>query len=89
MVQYSPARVCGAHGNDALQELPVPATSYAVTELAAESQAFQVAQLLRRCIRTIAAGEDFRPSFAEAVALHRTIEALVHSSRRGIWTDAS
>jgi predicted dehydrogenase len=87
MVQYSPARVYGARGNAPLQELPVPAWFYEVTELAADSQAFQVAQLLRRCLRAVAAGEDFHPDFAEAVALHRTIEALVHSSKSGTWAE--
>jgi predicted dehydrogenase len=86
MVQYSPARVYGAHGNEPWQELPVPASFQQVTELATDSQAFQVAQLLRQCIRTIAAGGDFQPDFAEAVALHRTIEALVRSSQHGTWT---
>jgi predicted dehydrogenase len=89
MVQYSPARVFGARGHDRLQELPVPAQYYEVTEIAADSQAFQVAQLLRRCIQAIAADEDFHPNFAEAVALHRTIEALVHSSERGTWTEVA
>jgi predicted dehydrogenase len=89
MVQYSPARVFGARGNDPWQALPIPARFYEVTELAAESQAFQVAQLLHRCIQAIAAGEDFHPNFAEAVALHRTIEALVQSSKRGTWTEVA
>jgi predicted dehydrogenase len=89
MVQYSAARVFGARGHDRLQELPVPAQYYEVTEIAADSQAFQVAQLLRRCIQAIAADEDFHPNFAEAVALHRTIEALVHSSERGTWTEVA
>jgi predicted dehydrogenase len=89
MVQYSPARVFGARGNDPFQELPVPAKFYEVTELAADSQAFQVAQLLRRCLQAISAGEEFHPNFAEAVALHRTIEALLHSSKRGTWTEVA
>ncbi len=87
MVQYSPARVYAAHGNAPLQELPVPSSFYQVTELAADSQAFQVAQLLRRCLQAIAAGEEFHPNFAEAVGLHRTIEALVQSAQRGTWTE--
>jgi predicted dehydrogenase len=87
MVQYSPARVYGARGNAPVQELPIPARFYEVTELAADSQAFQVAQLLRRCLQTIAVGKDFHPDFAEAVALHRTIEALVRSSESGTWTE--
>ena len=86
MVQYSPARVFGARGHEPLQELPVPAKFSEVSELAADSQAFQVAQLLRRCIQAIATGEEFHPNFAEAVTLHRTIEALVHSSKAGTWT---
>jgi predicted dehydrogenase len=85
MVQYSPARVFAARGDDPLQELPVPTKYYAVTEIPAESQAFQVAQLLRRCIQAIATSGDFHPNFEEAVGLHRTIEALVHSSKRGAW----
>ena len=89
MVQYSPARVYGAHGNDPLHELPVPARFYEVTELAAESQAFQVAQLLRRCLQAIAVGEEFHPNFAESVTLYRTIEALVHSSKHGAWTEVA
>jgi predicted dehydrogenase len=89
MVQYSSARVFGAHGNNPLQELSVPAAYYQVSEVPAASQAFQVAQLLRRCIQAIAAGEAFHPNFAEAVALHRTIEVLVHSSERGTWTEVA
>jgi predicted dehydrogenase len=89
MVQYSPARVFGSHGNDPLQELPVPAKYAEVSEVPADSQAFQVAQLLRRCLRAIDASEDFHPNFAEAVRLHRTIEALVRSSERGIWTEVT
>ena len=89
MVQYSPARVYGARGHDAFQELPVPAKFYEVTELAADSQAFQVAQLLRRCIGAIHAGEPFHPNFSTAVQLHRTIDAAVHSSQRGTWTEVA
>jgi predicted dehydrogenase len=89
MVQYSPARVYGARGSDPLQELPVPDKFYQVTELAADSQAFQVAQLLRRCLRAIRAGETFQPNFSAAVQLHRTIEAVVHSSQRGTWTEVA
>jgi predicted dehydrogenase len=87
MVQYSPAKVYAARGNATLQELPVPARFYEVTELTADSQAFQVAQLLRRCLQAIVGGEEFHPNFAEAVALHRTIEALVHSSKTATWTE--
>ena len=87
MVQYSPARVYGARGNGPLQELPIPDRFYEVTELAADSQAFQVAQLLRRCLQAVAVGEEFHPNFVEAVALHRTIEALVHSSKSGTWIE--
>jgi predicted dehydrogenase len=87
MVQYSPAKVYAARGNAPLQELPVPARFYEVTELAADSQAFQVAQLLRCCLQAITGGEEFHPNFGEAVALHRTIEALVHSSRSATWTE--
>jgi predicted dehydrogenase len=89
MVQYSPARVYGARGRERFQEHPVPAEFYEVTELAADSQAFQVAQLLRRCIHAISARESFHPNFAEAVALHRTIEAVVHSSKSGTWTEVA
>jgi predicted dehydrogenase len=56
-----------------------------VTGLAAESQAFQVAQLLRRFMRAINAGEVFRPNFGEALNLHRTIEAIARSSETGGW----
>ena len=60
-----------------------------VTELAGDSQAFQVAQLLRQCIQAISAGEGFQPNFTEAVALHRAIEAVVHSSKSGTWTEVA
>jgi predicted dehydrogenase len=89
MVQYSPARVFGARDQDTWQELPVPARFYQVSELPADSQALQVAQLLRRCLQASASGEEFHPNFAEAVILHRTIEALVQSSKRGTWMEVS
>jgi predicted dehydrogenase len=89
MVQYSPARVFGARGHDPCQELPVPARFYHVTELPADSQALQVAQLLRRCLQASASGEEFHPNFAEAVTLHRTIEVLVQSSKRGTWMEVA
>jgi len=89
MVQYSPARVFGARGHDHWQELPVPARFSQVSELPSDSQAFQVAQLLRRCLQASASGEDFHPNFAEAVTLHRTIEALMQSSKRGTWTEVA
>jgi predicted dehydrogenase len=86
MVQYSPARVYGARGSDPFRELPVPAKFYEVTELAADSQAFQVAQLLRRCLQSIHTGEVFQPNFSAAVELHRAIDAAVRSSQHGTWT---
>jgi predicted dehydrogenase len=56
-----------------------------VTALAAESQALQVAQLLRHFMRCIQDGTTFHPNFADAVSLHRTIEAIVRSSSTGRW----
>jgi predicted dehydrogenase len=85
MVQYSAARVYAARGQDPFRELPVPSRFYEVTGLAAESQAFQVAQLLRRFMRAINAGEVFHPNFGEALNLHRTIEAIARSSESGGW----
>jgi predicted dehydrogenase len=85
MVQYSAARVYGARGHDPFQELPVPGRFYEVTGLAADSQALQVAQLLRRFMRAINAGEVFHPNFEEALSLHRTIEAVARSSERNGW----
>src|SRR5262249_49324820 len=85
MVQYSAARVYAARGHDPFQELPIPGRFYEVTGLAAESQALQVAQLLRRFIRAINAGEVFHPNFGEALSLHQTIEAVVRSSESGSW----
>jgi predicted dehydrogenase len=85
MVQYSPARVYGAQGRGALQELPVPARLHEVPHLPAESQALQVAQLLRHFIRSLHTGTAFQPHFGDAVSLHRTLEALVRSSTVGRW----
>jgi predicted dehydrogenase len=85
MVQYSAARVYGARGHDPFQELLVPSRLYEVTGLAADNQAFQVAQLLRRFIRAINTGEVFHPNFAEAISLHRTIEAITRASESGSW----
>jgi len=85
MVQYSPARVYGARGNDPTQELPVPGRLIEITGLSPESQAFQVAQLLRRFIRAVNEGAAFHPNFEDAVRLHRTIEAVVRSSQSGRW----
>ena len=85
MVQYSPARVYGAQGNGALQALPVPLRLHEVTQLSAESQALQVAQLLRHFIRSLDTGTPFHPHFGDAVSLHRTLEAVVRSSATGYW----
>ena len=85
MVQYSPARVYGAQGSAALQELPVPPRLHEVTQFPAESQARQVAQLLRQFIRSLHTGTPFHPHFGDAVNLHRTLEAIVRSSATGHW----
>jgi predicted dehydrogenase len=85
MVQYSSARVYGAQGSATLQELPVPARLHEVLQLAADSQALQVAQLLRHFMRSINAHTAFHPNFDEAVSLHRTIETVVRSSTTARW----
>ena len=56
-----------------------------VTQLSAESQALQVAQLLRHFIRSLDTGTSFHPHFGDAVSLHRTLEAVVRSSATGHW----
>lgn len=85
MVQYSPARLYGSQGDEALHELPVPAHFHSVEGLAADSQALQVAQLLRTFIASIRDNTAFSPGFDEAVKLHRTIEAIERSSTSGSW----
>lgn len=85
MVQYSPARVYGAQGSGTLQELPVPPRLHAVPNLPAESQALQVAQLLRHFIQSVHTGTTFHPHFGDAVGLQRTLEAVVRSSAAGRW----
>ncbi len=85
MVQYSPARVYGAQGSGALQELPVPPRLHEVPHLPAESQALQVAQLLRQFMRSLHTGTAFHPHFGDAVRLHRTLEAVVRSAATGRW----
>ena len=89
MVQYSPARVYGAHGSGPLQELPVPSRLHTVPQLPAESQALQVAQLLRHFIRSLHTGTAFHPHFGDAVSLHRTLEAVVRSSATGRWEEVA
>jgi predicted dehydrogenase len=56
-----------------------------VTQLPTESQALQVAQLLRQFIRLLHTGIPFQPHFGDAVSLHRTLEAVVRSSATGHW----
>lgn len=85
MVQYSPARVYGAQGGEAVHELPVPPRLHEVPSLPADSQALQVAQLLRQFIRSLQTGTAFHPHFGDAVGLHRTLEAVVRSSTTGRW----
>ena len=85
MVQYSPAKVFGTRGNGALQELLVPPRLHAVPNLPAESQALQVAQLLRYLIQSVHTGTAFYPNFSDAAGLHRTLEAVVRSSAAGCW----
>jgi len=85
MVQYSPASVYGAQGSGALQALPVPPHLHEVSQLPADSQALQVAQLLQQFIRSVHTGTAFHPDFGDAVSLHRTLEAVVRSSATGRW----
>ncbi len=85
MVQYSRARVHGARGDEAFHELSVPERFHEVPALAHDSQALQVAQLLRRFVRSIREGQDFHPDFDDAVCLHRTIEAIQRSAASGAW----
>jgi predicted dehydrogenase len=85
MVQYSPAKVYGAQGSGALQELPVPQRLHMVPNLPADGQALQVAQLLRHLIQSVHTGTAFHPHFGDAVGLHRTLEAVVRSSAAGRW----
>jgi predicted dehydrogenase len=44
----------------------------------------QVAQLLRHFIQSVHTGTAF-PRFGDAAGLHRTLEAVVHSSATGRW----
>lgn len=85
MVQYSPARVHGARRNEEFRELPVPERLHEVSALASDSQALQVAQLLRHFIRSIDEGKTFHPNFDDALSLHRTIEAIKRSGASGTW----
>jgi predicted dehydrogenase len=85
MVQYSPARVYGAKGSGTLKELPVPSRLHVVPNLPTESQALQVAQLLRQFISSLHTGTTFHPNFTDAVSLHRMLEAVVRSSTTGRW----
>jgi predicted dehydrogenase len=85
MVQYSPAKVYGAQRSEALRELPVPPRLHTVPNLPAESQALQVAQLLRHFIGSVHTGSAFHPNFGDAVGLHRMLEAVVRSSATGRW----
>ena len=48
-----------------------------------DSQALQVAQLLRQFIQSLNTGTLFHPHFGDAVSLHRTLEAVVRSSATG------
>lgn len=89
MVQYSPARVYGAQSHDPIQELTIPSKFYTIDALATDSQAFQVAQLLRSFMQTLSLQEPFQPDFGSAVALHRTIEAFVRSAESGTWVAVS
>jgi hypothetical protein len=81
MVQYSPARVYGAQGNGALQELPVPPRLHAVPNLPAESQVLQVAQLLRQFIQSVHTGTAFHPHFGDAVASRDVYSAIYEAYR--------
>lgn len=89
MVQYSPATVSGARGTDGISELAVPEELHEVATLPAESQAFQLAQLLRQFIRATREGIAFHPDFGDAVALHRVLEAMARSSHTGRWEAAA
>ena len=66
MVQYSPARVYGAQGSAALQELPVPPRLHEVTQFPAESQA-------RQAIDRVLVGKKKYKSVADLIdAIYKT-----------------
>jgi predicted dehydrogenase len=85
MVQYSPARVFGSRGAEALRELPVPQRLHEVSALPADGQALHVAQLLRGFMRAIRDGAAFHPNFDDAVSLHATIDAIKRAAGTGAW----
>ena len=85
MVQYSPAKVYGAQGSGVLQELPVPPRLHTVPTLPSQSQALQVAQVLRHLVQSLHSNIPFHPNFGAAVSLHRTLEAIVRSSAMSRW----
>lgn len=87
MLMWTPVRVRGATKEDAEEVDIRPADSHVmVREFQETDVPFNVAQLTRTLVRSIGAGRPFSPAFAEAVHLHRVLEAVRHSSATGGWT---
>ena len=80
---YSPARLFrGRRGESELEELPVETP--VGLDLDPSEPGFNVALALRAFARE---RRTFRPSFDDAVSLHRLIEAIAQSSDEQVWVE--
>lgn len=83
-LQFDRADVFGARKNEELAPLPVPA-SYVLTPdtLAQTDPAYPVAHAYLRLRHDLTTGDHSVPDFTDAVAHHRTLEAIEQSARTG------
>ncbi len=77
-------RVQGVRGANQLEDLPVPPRYTYVLEGMPRGTPYNVGQMYYQFGRSIRAGEDGQPDFAEAVRLHQLIDRIQEASEKGV-----
>ena len=85
MLELSAIRLSGANAGEKEAELTVPDEYTWVSGLPIEGPAFNMAQLFRRFAQGIHQGNDVSPTFGDAAAVHRLLEAIDRSSETRQW----
>jgi len=81
--QITPVMLVGAQGNEPLGELPVPERLRFVPQAVPFGPPQNVGHAYIRMAEAIREGKHFEPNFDNALAVHRLLEAIQHSSDEG------
>ncbi len=81
--QITPVTLLGAQGNETLSKLPVPERLRFVPEAVPFGPPQNVGQAYVRMAEAILEGKTFNPSFEDALAVHKLLEAIQRSSDEG------